>query len=148
MRKLTHTLFLVTLLSSVNAYAGTANINLQCQAKTTGQSPLLLEAQLPGDYDEFELQLKQADRRLNWSMDESELKIEVAMRKKKFSFEILHKNGEQIALRALPASLKSKGNNSRLFEASFEAEFSYKAPKKDTPWPVSGAMTCKASHHI
>lgn len=148
MRLLTSTLFILAMQVSHTACAGSANIVLECKSKAQAEPALLLSAQLPGDYDEFELQLKQADRRLNWSTDESELKIEVAMRKKKFSFEILHKNGEQFALRALPGSLKSKGNNSRLFDASFEAEFSYKAPKKDTPWPVSGVMACKASHQI
>ncbi len=148
MRLFTSTFFILALLLSNSTYAGSANIVLDCKSKAQTEATLYLQAQLPGDHADFDLQLRQAQRSLNWDMSNSELSIDVAMRKKKFSFELVHQNGERIKLSALPASIKSKGNNRRLFDADFSAEVGFTTPQKDRAWPTSILVHCQASHHI
>jgi hypothetical protein len=137
-----------------NCSAGAANIELACKATNSGGSGITLKGSIPGDMDEFELNLANRNGALNWTQDSGDAHTVVALDRKVFVLVLALKDGSSLKMYAIPASVNHKGDTSRMFGASFDAMLEH-APR---PGYVSGKgldayvrnvpLRCTASHSI
>jgi hypothetical protein len=111
---------LLTILTT-QLQAGASNAKLTCKATNTGGSGVSIEANIPGDFAEFDFTLSNKDGKFNWSQADGAALPVTAFSKGVFTFVLQLKSGQDLALYALPKTIKAKGGDSRLVDATFDA---------------------------
>jgi hypothetical protein len=114
-------LFLSLLAFATQLYAGASNATLSCQATNAGGSGITLEGEIPGDFAEFNLTLSNRNGTLKYSDADGTATTVIAFSTGVFTLALQLNDGTELVLYAIPKTVKAKGGDARLVEASFDA---------------------------
>ena len=102
-------------------HAGASNATLNCKATNTGGSGITLDGEIPGDFAEFNLTLANRNGALKYSDADGTATTVTAFSQGVFTLKLQLNDGAELVLYAIPKTVKAKGGDARLVDASFDA---------------------------
>lgn len=113
--KYIHFLFLLAI--SFNCVAGASNAELKCNSI---KNKVTLEGDIPGDYADFNLTLKN-NKTIIMGNEDDRIEVVTNLSQHIFIASVMLSNKDYFLLYAVPNSIKYRGGSSRLFSANFKA---------------------------
>ena len=114
-------LVLSLLAFATQLHAGASNATLSCEATNTGGSGITLDGEIPGDFAEFNLTLANRNGTLKYSDADGTATTVTAFSQGVFTLKLQLNNGAELVLYVIPKTVKAKGGDARLVDASFDA---------------------------